>query len=131
MEEKTNISQSVIIFNILISYLQLNSSEDRIANISKIEIHDPYNVEPNLSAAVRIGHLFICVPRMCAISSNTDLWYYRCSLLAPYILYMWDFLVLSWIQPFFGYTGRIKRFEIKLDLAFNSVKPKDWYFVLD
>ena len=27
------------------------------------------------------------------------------------------------------YTNLI--FEIKLDLAFNNVKPKDWYFVLD
>ena len=61
MEVITNISQPVITFDMLISYLKHeeyvklppNSSED-FFNISTIEFPDPYNVEPDLSAEV--GH---------------------------------------------------------------------------
>ena len=59
MEDKANTSQPVITFDMLISYLKQeeyvkippNSSED-LVNVSTIEFHDPYNVEPDLSAEV-------------------------------------------------------------------------------
>ena len=62
MEAITNLSQPVITFDMLISYLKHgeyvkappNSSED-LLNVSTIEFPDPYNVEPDLSAGV--GHL--------------------------------------------------------------------------
>ena len=55
----TNISQPVITFDMLISYLKHgeyvklppNSSEN-LTNVSTIEFPDPYNVEPDLSAGV-------------------------------------------------------------------------------
>ena len=61
MDVVINISQPVITFDMLISYLkhgeyvklQPNSSEDFL-NVSTIEFSDPYNVEPDLSAGV--GH---------------------------------------------------------------------------
>ena len=59
MEDKANTSQPVITFDMLISYLKQeeyvkippNSSEE-LVNVSTIEFHDPYNVEPDLSAEV-------------------------------------------------------------------------------
>ena len=34
-------------------------------------------------------------------------------------------------QPLTEFLDHFKMFKIKLDLAFNNVKPKDRYFVLD
>ena len=59
MEHKANTSQPVINFDMLISYLKQeeyvkippNTSED-LVNVSTIEFHDPYLVEPDLSAEV-------------------------------------------------------------------------------
>ena len=61
MEDMTNSTKPIIIFDMLLSYLKKeellnippNSSSD-LVNISTIQFHDPYNVEPDLSAGVRL-----------------------------------------------------------------------------
>ena len=67
MEDKAN--TSVITFDMLISYLKQeeyvkippNTSED-LVNVSTIEFHDPYKVEPDLSAEV---HMYLCCEDIC------------------------------------------------------------------
>ena len=55
-------SQPVNILNIVILQKPPNSSEDQVANVCTI---DPYYVEPDLSAAVRLGHLYLCSQDVC------------------------------------------------------------------
>ena len=59
---EANTSQPVVTFDMLISYLKQeeyvkippNTSED-LVNVSTIEFHDPYLVEPDLSAEVHMS----------------------------------------------------------------------------
>ena len=51
--------------------------------------------------------------------------------LSPFIYILKDTQTQTAEEKFLCVNNTQKRIIPKLDLAFNNVKPKDWYFVLD